>query len=67
MAGSYLEQKLRLPGYTDDFHIGGLDVSAPAIARLFPRGARAFLLGQERLFSFTLAQLRGDAEGRAAR
>jgi len=48
-------------------YTGGLDVSAPAIARLFPRGARAFLLGQERLFSFTLAQLRGDAEGRAAR
>ena len=40
-------------------YTGGLDVANPAIARLFPRGGRAFLLGQERLFSFTLAQLRG--------
>ena len=37
---------------------GGLDVRNPAIARLFPRGARAFLLGKERLYSFTLTQLR---------
>ena len=35
---------------------GGLDVSHPAIASLFPRGGRAFLLGQGRLFSFALAQ-----------
>jgi len=47
-------------------YTGGLDVSHPAIARLFPRGGRAFLLGQERLFSFTLAQLRGVAEDREA-
>ena len=40
-------------------YTGGLDVTNPAIARLFPRGGRAFLLGQDRLFSFTLAQLRG--------
>lgn len=33
---------------------GGLDVETPAIARLFPRGGRAFLLGAERLFSFAL-------------
>ncbi|HTR15903.1 MAG TPA: ligase-associated DNA damage response endonuclease PdeM [Acetobacteraceae bacterium] len=39
-------------------YTGGLNVTDPAIARLFPRGARAFLLGQERLFSFTLAQAR---------
>jgi DNA ligase-associated metallophosphoesterase len=37
---------------------GGLDVRNLAIARLFPRGARAFLLGRERVFSFTLAQAR---------
>lgn len=37
---------------------GGLDVLHPAIAGLFPRGARVFLLGQQRLFSFTLAQVR---------
>lgn len=39
-------------------YTGGLDVREPAIARLFPRGARTFLLGNERLFSFTLAALR---------
>lgn len=38
-------------------YTGGLDVRAPAIARLFPRGGRAFLLGRDRLFSFTLGQL----------
>lgn len=39
-------------------YTGGLDVLHPAIAGLFPRGARVFLLGQQRLFSFTLAQVR---------
>jgi DNA ligase-associated metallophosphoesterase len=33
---------------------GGLDVASPAIARLFPAGGRAFLLGQGRLFGFPL-------------
>jgi metallophosphoesterase superfamily enzyme len=57
-------------------YTGGLDVVNPAIARLFPRGGRAFLLGQGRLFSFTLAEARahqpavdpagGLAEGLAA-
>ena len=47
-------------------YTGGLDVAHPAIARLFPRGGRAFLLGQDRLFSFTLTQLRGANEARAA-
>ncbi len=37
-------------------YTGGLDVRDPAIARLFPRGGRAFLLGRERLFSFPLQQ-----------
>ena len=37
---------------------GGLDVSHPAIAALFPRGGRAFLVGTERLFSFALAEMR---------
>jgi hypothetical protein len=36
-------------------YTGGLEVGDPAIAGLFPRGARAFLLGTERLFSFPLA------------
>ena len=47
-------------------YTGGLDVTHPAIARLFPRGGRAFLLGQERLFSFSLAQVRGGIDARAA-
>jgi DNA ligase-associated metallophosphoesterase len=33
-------------------YTGGLEVSDPAIARLFPRGGRVFLLGRDRLFSF---------------
>ena len=33
-------------------YTGGLDVRNPAIARLFPRGFRVFLLGRNRLFSF---------------
>lgn len=33
---------------------GGLDVGDAAIATLFPRGGRTFLLGSERLFSFAL-------------
>ncbi len=37
-------------------YTGGLDVVHPAIARLFPRGGRAFLLGQGRLFSFNLSR-----------
>jgi DNA ligase-associated metallophosphoesterase len=40
---------------------GGLDVRAPAIAALFPRGGRTFLLGRDRLFSFALPQVRGMA------
>ncbi len=32
-------------------YTGGLDASDPAIAALFPRGARLFLLGRERLYS----------------
>ncbi len=38
-------------------YTGGLDVRSPAIGTLFPRGGRAFLLGRDRLFSFTLGQL----------
>ena len=33
---------------------GGLDVASPAIARLFPTGGQAHLLGRDRLFSFPL-------------
>jgi len=37
---------------------GGLDVQDGAIAALFPRGGRVFLLGRERLFSFPYGTLR---------
>lgn len=38
-------------------YAGGLSVGNPAIAGLFPCGGRAFLLGDGRLFSFTLGQI----------
>jgi uncharacterized protein len=41
-------------------YTGGLDVADPAIARLFPRGGRVFLLGRERLFSFALGSGQGS-------
>ena len=40
-------------------YTGGLDVRDPAIAGLFPRGGRAFLLGRDRLYSFAVAARRG--------
>lgn len=46
------QHRLMLPAV--GAYTGGLDVGHPAIARLFPRGARAFLLGTGRLFSFAL-------------
>ncbi len=36
-------------------YTGGLDVRDGAIAGLFPRGGRVFLVGRERLYSFPLA------------
>ncbi len=47
-------QRLMLPAF--GAFTGGLDVRHPAIAGLFPRHSRAFLLGRDRLFSFALAQ-----------
>jgi hypothetical protein len=44
-------------------YTGGMDVRLPAIARLFPRGGRVFLLGSERLFSFTLSFPRSFPSG----
>jgi DNA ligase-associated metallophosphoesterase len=49
-------RRLMMPAFGT--YTGGLDVRDPAIARLFPRGGRVFLLGKERLFSFTLGTLR---------
>ncbi len=48
------QRRLMLPAL--GAYTGGLDLGHPAIARLFPRGGRAFLLGQGRLFSFCLSQ-----------
>jgi DNA ligase-associated metallophosphoesterase len=48
-------------------YTGGLDVQSPAIAQLFPRGGRVFLLGRDRLFSFALgAPPRTPASNRRA-
>jgi metallophosphoesterase superfamily enzyme len=52
--------RLMLPGF--GAHPGGVDVRDPTIARLFPRGLRVFLLGQDQLFSFALEQLGRMAE-----
>jgi uncharacterized protein len=49
-------RRLMMPAF--GAYTGGLDVRDLAIARLFPRGGRVFLLGKERLFSFTLGTLR---------
>ncbi len=45
-------RRLLLPAF--GAYAGGLDVRHPAIARLFPRGGRVFLLGRDRLFSFPM-------------
>ena len=42
-------------------YTGGLDVRDPAIAGLFPRGGRVFLLGRDRLYSFALPARRRAA------
>jgi DNA ligase-associated metallophosphoesterase len=43
-------------------YTGGLNVRDPAIAGLFPRGGRVFLLGRDKLFSFPLAARRNAAQ-----
>lgn len=50
------QRRLMMPAF--GAYTGGLDVRDPAISRLFPRGGRVFLLGRERLFSFTTGTLR---------
>jgi DNA ligase-associated metallophosphoesterase len=46
--------RLMLPAF--GAFTGGLDIRHPAIARLFPHGSRAFLLGRDRLFGFAVGQ-----------
>jgi DNA ligase-associated metallophosphoesterase len=47
-------------------YTGGLDVGDPSVARLFPRGGRVFLLGQDRLFSFAVGSTRRARPGTPA-
>ena len=54
-------RRIMLPAF--GAYTGGLDVRDPAIMRLFPRGARVFLLGKERLFSFVLGTATRPAAG----
>ncbi len=49
--------RLMLPAF--GAYAGGLDVTDPAIAALFPRGGRCFLTGSERLFGFDLGRVPG--------
>ncbi|MCB8877177.1 ligase-associated DNA damage response endonuclease PdeM [Acidisoma silvae] len=49
-------KRLILPAF--GAYTGGLDVADPAIASLFPRGGRIFLLGQGRLFHFPIGRAR---------
>ncbi len=59
-------QKIILPAF--GAYTGGLSVQDPAIAGLFPKGGRVFLLGENRLFSFAMAPgRRGGAGPRLAR
>ncbi|WP_442970668.1 ligase-associated DNA damage response endonuclease PdeM [Roseomonas sp. USHLN139] len=50
-------------------YTGGLAITAPPIAALFPRGGRAFLLGRDRLYSAAtgpMRQMAAAATGRMA-
>jgi uncharacterized protein len=49
-------RRLMLPAF--GAYTGGLDIGDAAIASLFPRGARIFLLGRERLYHFHIARPR---------
>ena len=55
LAGSYLEQLARSPGWTDDFQIGGLHVSASRTDNLAQLGARLAGQGVKRLDAFVRA------------
>ena len=49
-------RRVMLPAF--GAYTGGLDVRDPAIAKLFPRGGRVFLLGRDRLHSFQTGQIK---------
>jgi DNA ligase-associated metallophosphoesterase len=52
-------QRVLMPAF--GAYTGGLEIVDPAIASLFPRGGRAFLLGAERLYSFPVQPRRPRA------
>ena len=52
LAGSYLEQLARSPGYTDDFVIGGLHVTASRTDNVGQLGTRLSAQGAKRLEPF---------------
>lgn len=58
-------RRLLLPAF--GAYTGGLSITDPAVAALFPRGGRAFLLGAERLFSFPTGPLRAAAVAATAK
>ena len=49
-------RRLMLPAF--GAYTGGLDIGDAAIASLFPRGARIFLLGRDRLYHFPIGRPR---------
>jgi DNA ligase-associated metallophosphoesterase len=49
-------RRLMLPAF--GAYTGGLAITAPPVAALFPRGGRAFLLGQNRLFSTAIGPMK---------
>jgi uncharacterized protein len=57
-------RRLMMPAF--GAYTGGLDITDPAIARLYPRGGRVFLLGTERLFSFAFTGRKGAWRDRQA-
>jgi hypothetical protein len=65
MAGSYLEQQLRQPGYTDDFHLGGLDITASKTDNLVQLAVRLSEQGQARLLPYEFAQRQAIRQKRA--
>ena len=54
-------RRIMLPAF--GAYTGGLDVRDPAITQLFSRGARVFLLGKERLYSFVVGNYGRSATG----
>ena len=52
-------RRLMLPAF--GAYTGGLDIADAAISGLFPKGARIFLLGRDRLYHFQLGRARAGS------